>query len=198
MQKKRALNFAIGVCLLVIMAFFLIWLIQPIANGLSSVDTDNKVCIPTPLAPTPDLRLRTSTPDLVSVAKLTVTPPASVTPLPIKRTIDLAPELPSENKLTVLVWRCDGSIDLYLAEPSVEDISFKFELQKGDVVMDILPPAATFGNQPPPLSGLQAPTPIGIPTGYPVLTQPFFTLTPLPYPAAIPTISTSGAPVIAP
>ncbi len=118
----------------------------------------------------------------------------TVTPIPFAQTYDLSPELPLSEKSEIVIFRCNGAFDLYLAGPNV-DIDQAIELEDGDIILGSSPPASLMGHEPPEPTG-SVPTqipPASTPTSfpYPPPSTPIDT-TPAPYPA--PVTSTPGNP----
>jgi hypothetical protein len=90
--------------------------------------------------------------------KVTAPPAPSVTPLPLKYVIDLAPGLDDKDKISVYIMRCDGSFELFLFGPSEENIDDKVSLGLGDVIINISLPALIKGSPPPGATMLPVPT----------------------------------------
>jgi hypothetical protein len=79
-----------------------------------------------------------------------------VRPTAIQPTIvDLAPNIPYEDKPSVVVQHADGSRDRYLLAPEAVDAFIK-NLPKGDQYEGMIPPPSMLGNPEPPL-GTEAP-----------------------------------------
>ena len=106
-------------------------------------------CVALPLTPTPDLRPRTPTPNQTQIADPAF--PTSVwitvTPIPIDRKIDLSPKLPYEDKMVILVYRCDGTWNEYTVDPSLFPTAIP--LSHGDIIYAAFPPASLMGQKPP-------------------------------------------------
>lgn len=97
------------------------------------------------------------------------TAPPTRTPYPIAHTIDLAPDLPLEDKGTAWVFRCNGEKDQYLfGEITYSDLLKAINLGEGDVLLGLASPASLMGKHPPPL--------------VPTITQTLMIQTPIPYP----------------
>ena len=102
-------------------------------------------CIPLPqetainstLTPTPD-RLTSPMPNFRP----------TVTPRVYTNTFDLSPELPLQDKSEIVVFRCSGTFDLFLAGPEV-DIDQRINLEPGDLIISSAPPASLMGHKPP-------------------------------------------------
>ena len=66
---------------------------------------------------------------------------------------DLSPELSLRDKSEIVVFRCNGTYDLFLAGPEI-DIDRRLNLKPGDVIISSAPPASLVGHEPPePLDG---------------------------------------------
>ena len=67
---------------------------------------------------------------------------ATVTPIPFSKTTDLAPGLPDSSKLRAVVYRCNGSYELFLLPPSQrsDTITDTVKLGPGDVVVSLYAP----------------------------------------------------------
>jgi hypothetical protein len=65
--------------------------------------------------------------------------------------VDLAPDIPYEDKPSVVVQHADGSRERYLLAPDMLDAFIK-NLPKGDKFLGDIPPPAMLGNPQPPLS----------------------------------------------
>ncbi len=91
------------------------------------------------------------------------TPPSSlplpsVTPIPISKTTDLAPELREADKSKVYVKRANGTFEVFWIRPR-DKASIVIPLQPGDVILHVISPASLMGHQPPVLnSPLPTPT----------------------------------------
>jgi hypothetical protein len=81
----------------------------------------------------------------------TISPPylPSVTPLPISKTTDLAPNLADQDKARVYVMRCSGAFEVFLIGPTNAEISKMIPLQTGDTVLSLVPAASSMGHRPP-------------------------------------------------
>ena len=83
--------------------------------------------------------------------------PNGVNVLPIKPTaiqpkiVDLAPNIPYEDKPSVVVQHADGSRERYLLSPDMLDAFIK-NLPKGDKFLGDIPPPSLMANPQPPLS----------------------------------------------
>jgi hypothetical protein len=65
--------------------------------------------------------------------------------------VDLAPNIPYEDKPSVVVQHADGSRERYLLAPDAVDAFIK-NLPKGDQYEGMIPPPSMLGNPQPPLS----------------------------------------------
>jgi len=122
-------------------------------------------CVPLPqektididmtLSPTPD-HLETPDPNLLIESP-------SVTPLPFANTFDLSPELQVRDKWEIIVFRCDGTFDLYLGGPEI-NVDQSIILNPGDVIYNGFPPASLMGHEPSLATpGPSAPTATSMP-----------------------------------
>jgi hypothetical protein len=119
-------------------------------------------CVPLPQELEDNLPL-TPTPDHF-VSQIPNSRP-TVTPRSYTNTFDLNPELPIQDKSQIVVFRCDGYLDLYLVGPDT-NIDQTITLAPGDIIISSAPPRYLMGQKPP--------EPQNRPT--------MITLTPLPYP----------------
>src|SRR5262249_29576950 len=135
----------------------------------------------------------TATPDnsLVQTPKPAVISP-SVTPIPFSKVTDLAPDLPAKDKTQVIVYRCNGTYELYYI--GYVPVSEAVNLLPGDVIVNVISPASLMGHVAP-LATYGAPSASGGPaaappataepvTGYPAPAQ---TESGYPGPGATPT-----------
>ena len=65
--------------------------------------------------------------------------------------IDLAPDIPYDDKPSVVIRHTDGSEERYLLAPGRVDAFLK-DLPKGDKLMLRIPPPSLLGNPQPPIS----------------------------------------------
>lgn len=90
------------------------------------------------------------------------TPPAveapSVTPLPISKVIDLAPELPQNEKAEARVKCPDGTYQIFLIRPDMS--TSELPLEPGCVVIRLAPPGSLMGHALPTVTVSQA-SPVG-------------------------------------
>jgi len=133
-------------------------------------------CVPLPQESATDSS-RTPTPDRYSSPEPYFH--ATVTPRGYSHVYDLSPELPLIDKSEIVVFRCDGTFDLYLIGPDV-NLDQNINLYPGDVIISSAPPASMMGHEPPeptfwasPVTEIPYPPPI-------IFTQ---TTTPFSYPA---------------
>ena len=113
----------------------------------------SSTCAPTPaLIPADVEGPRTATPVMDSTAvPMEGASPAipSQTPLSVSRVIDLARNRTAADKSQLYIFRCDGTIDLYLVAPDNERVESIVALGPGDVIMRSIPPASSMGHYPP-------------------------------------------------
>jgi len=134
-------------------------------------------CVPLPFANTSDSN-PTPTPNRYGLAEDHPWP--TVTPRVFTNIFDLSPELPLEQKSEILVFRCDGSYDRFLAGVDVDFDRF-INLQPGDVIIGSAPPAIMMQRHPPSASNW--PPPFNTPVPYPVDDEPLQeNLSQFPYP----------------
>ena len=120
-------------------------------------------CVPLPFANTSDSN---PTPTPNRYGSVEDHPWPTVTLRVFTNIFDLSPELPMEQKSEILVFRCDGSYDRFLAGVDVDFDRF-INLKPGDVIIRSAPPAFMMGHQPP--DPLDWPTtPFNTPVPYPV------------------------------
>jgi len=91
-------------------------------------------------SPTPD-HLETPDPNLLYESP-------SVTPIPFAHTYDLSPKVAAQDKWGIIVFRCDGTFDLYLGGPDINPDQ-SIILNPGDVIYNDFPPASLMGHEPP-------------------------------------------------
>ena len=106
-------------------------------------------CVALPPTPTNDLRPRTPTPNPTQQADPSFpTPPMTegITPIPITHVLDLNPELLYEDKMIVVVYRCDGTWDEYRLDPTL--FPDAIHLSYGDIIYIEYPPASMMGRPP--------------------------------------------------
>jgi len=122
-------------------------------------------CVPLPREPS-IVGTLTPTPDRLTAVFPYTNP--SITPRSFTHIYDLSPELPLSEKWKLEIFRCNGTLDRYLAGPDV-DIHQFLELKAGDVVIGSGPPASMMGHQPPEPPGSEPShiPPTSIPTSSP-------------------------------
>ncbi len=106
-------------------------------------------CVPTPLPPTDVVGTLTPSPKPFEYAPPAVMPP-SVTPLPLSKITDLAPDLSDHDKAYIYVFRCNGTYELFLVRPAGVETTRTIPLQAGDIIRYAFPPASLMGPPPPP------------------------------------------------
>jgi hypothetical protein len=117
-------------------------------------------CVPIPREPTSDIP-PTATPARFSTQAVQDQP--TLTPIPFTHVIDLSPELPLEDKSELVVFRCDGTFDLYWGGPEI-NMDLAVNLGPGDVILSSSSPASLMGHHPPPPPGPETITPPTITT----------------------------------
>ncbi len=145
--------------------------------NISSQSTPTRTCVPTPLPPTDVVGTPTPTPVPSEFGTPPSVRPPSVTPLPLSKTTDLAPDLPDNEKAYVYVFRCNGTYELFLVRPAGVETTQTIPLQAGDIILHAFPPASLVGHQPP------GPPPTESPFASPLTTP---TILPLPGPTLLP------------
>ena len=112
-----------------------------------------KTCVPRPLDPT----LGTVTKPKVGEA---VMPQLLVTStdLPISKTVDLAPEVPFEDKYSLIVMHCDGTFEQFWVKEGVSWDQANI-LKPDDVIIYDFPPESMMGVEPPYPPGWVTATP---------------------------------------
>ena len=118
--------------------------------------------VPRPPTPTPPgyrpPGYRTDTPDIRTPIWIrTLTPHifTTTTPLPISRTVDLAPELPDEDKCVAIIRRADGTYEKYIMSCVTVDIRTLLEMGSEDAVLYKYP----VKSRPPAIYDLLTPRP---------------------------------------
>ncbi len=76
--------------------------------------------------------------------------PATVTPIPFSQNVDLAPSIPSDQKVTLIVLRNDGTYTKLLIAPDTPDSDL--HLNPGDRIVAELPPNSSRLNYLPPVA----------------------------------------------
>ncbi len=169
----------IGLCILAIALIFVFSTLQS-QSGASLLQPTS----PLPCVSTPDLRSQPSKPSTSGL------PLPTVTPLPLSKTSDLAPDLSDRDKVHVYVMHCNGTFELFLIRPNTVS-SKTVPLQPGDVILDWAPPASLMGPPPRPGTSATLGSPLATPThsSIPAFSSPLATPTvkiPLP-PTSTPT-----------
>jgi hypothetical protein len=146
-------------------------------------------CVPLPFNETSDSN-PTPTPNRYGLAEDHPWP--TVTPRVFTNIFDLSPELPLEQKSEILVFRCDGSYDRFLAGVDVDFDRF-INLKPGDIIIGSSAPAIMMQRHPPSASNW--PPPFNTPVPYPVDDEPLQeTLSQFPYPVLSTYFSTDNQP----
>ena len=160
----------IALCILVLALLFVFSSLRS-PSGTSSIQpTLVSTCVPIP-----------HDQHLVPSRHGTVFPlPPSVTPLPLSKTTDLAPNLADQDKARIYVMHCNGAFELFLIGPTTAEISKTIPLQAGDTILNSIAAASSMGHRPP--SG-----PVNTPFGSPLATPTLSSNTPLSSPLATPT-----------
>ena len=117
--------------------------------GFGGWGTNNALTVSSPAltATNASGEINTATPDLSKSETPNPTPRASITPIPITNSIDLAPGLDNSRKAFVYVERSNGSFDLFTIRPE-EPISNAIELNPGDKIYGVVPPSFLMGAEP--------------------------------------------------
>ena len=139
-------------------AFAIVWWIVAALPAPS-----NGGCVPTPRWDPPDNgTARTATPSVfateASVGAKNL-PGPSTTPLPINRVIDMAKDSAEADKAQLYVYRCDGTIDLYLIRSGAMNVPSVLALGPNDIVLNSVPPASSMGHYPPRSDSTEIPMP---------------------------------------
>jgi hypothetical protein len=134
-------------------------------------------CAPLPKVPL-DNGPKTPTPDIYQ-AQGTPLPylSPSVIPIPYANIIDMDPQIPDRDKSYIVVYRCNGTFDLYkTGDPNFNNIP----LNEGDVIYHTDVPLSVMEVHPYPTKMMIKPSPTNVMTAlpYPV----WMTSTPGPYP----------------
>ena len=158
----------IALCILVLALLFVFSTLQSQSGASLLRPTSPFPCAPTPNQHSEPSKLGTSVPPL-----------PSVTPLPLSKTSDLAPDLSDRDKVYVYVMRCNGTFELFLIRPNTV-FSETIPLQPGDVVLRWFPPASLMGPPPPPGAGATFGSPLATPTrsSNPAFSSPLVTPSP--------------------
>ncbi len=155
------------IVILVTIAFYTTW--QARSQAQPWMDPTYSTVQPTPTRPpwckplpyeSDIIGTPTSTPNVFSQKTPAMLPTQlTPTPYPIAHVIDLAPEIPGNEKGIAYVYRCNGEIDEYLfGAITYSELVDQVDLKEGDIV-SLVPPTANFGHEIlPPESTLQFPT----------------------------------------
>lgn len=92
----------------------------------------------------------------------------TVTPRKYDLTIDLSAEISIKEKSQIIIFRCNGTFDLYLIGPEI-NITERIILSPGDLIISSIPPASQMGRKPPKYATADS----------------IITITPMPYPAPV-------------
>lgn len=114
-------------------------------------------CVPTP---TPDMSTRTPTPTFPAPGTPWPTPKPGTpnfvtpTPIPFAKVTDLAPDLPDSQKTRFIVYRCNGSYELFWGRllENTQGITETLKLEPGDILLYAVPPPSYLPRKvvPPP------------------------------------------------
>ena len=127
---------AVSLGLIALMAWTFI-AIGGVPAGLNSLAGNGVKCVPTPqLIPSDNGAKPTATPQMDVTAQSSVDLSKQVpseTPLPVARVVDLAKSVAESEKGKVYVFRCDGTIDLYLVGPDTARVETSVALGPGEL-----------------------------------------------------------------
>lgn len=112
-------------------------------------------CVPTR---TPDMSTRTPTPTFPGPGTPWPTPKpgtpnfVTMTPMPFAKVTDLAPDLPEDQKTRFIVYRCNGSYELFLGKTpeNAKAITATLNLETGDILLYMIPYRLPPKVEPPP------------------------------------------------
>lgn len=153
---------AVSLGLIALMAWTFI-AIGGVPAGLNSLAGNGVKCVPTPqLIPSDNGAKPTATPQMDVTAQSSVDLSKQVpseTPLPVARVVDLAKSVAESEKGKVYVFRCDGTIDLYLVGPDTARVETSVALGPGDAILRFLPAESVMGHIPPEVVASQTATP---------------------------------------
>lgn len=121
-------------------------------GNTGALATASAACTPTPLARHPTFTVapnNRSTPGAfnTAIARYQATYPGDVI-IPTQ-TVDLAPQIPSADKETLVVRHANCTYD-YVLLPSSDVASYQSTLPSGDTIVAQAPPESSFGKHPPP------------------------------------------------
>lgn len=135
------------------------WLVTPTRPPWCVPLPPTQTLPPGPATPTPNI--------LTQQAPVVGTPQPTYTPYPTPFIIDLAPNLPGDEKAVVYVFLCNGDKVLYYIAPLTDPYDV-IDLEEGDIITGIGPPAKLM--RPPPyytITPSPSRTPYISPTPYP-------------------------------
>lgn len=96
----------------------------------------------------------TPTPNLQTLESLqahsTYIPLPTLTPIPFARKVDFDPSVPSEDKSTAIVFRCDGTFELWLLTKPEQIDQVLSSLNPGDLIITYEPPLSMKNVPHPP------------------------------------------------
>ncbi|HEY9074942.1 MAG TPA: hypothetical protein VIO61_00260 [Anaerolineaceae bacterium] len=120
----------------------------PYYPSVSSMDLPTRVkgCVPYPKME--NVNSPTPTPNILNKVGVPAVYPPTVTLIPYRRIVDLDDTLTQSEKGSVIVFRCDGSWDIYWFNPS-KGYKNDVYLQQGDVIWMVNPPSSLGGRKPP-------------------------------------------------
>lgn len=123
---------------------------------LPSVDVNSLkiTSSPTPIRPNPS-----EAPSKKSTPQQSLGFSPTTTPFAISHIYDLNPQLDSRDKSYVYIYRCNGTMDLFLLGPN-DNLSTSIVLGYGDVIYSAIQPASLMGHHPPIPTYLPAQTTI--------------------------------------
>ena len=106
-------------------------------------------CVPLPREKAADIYVTPSpTPDHFATPDPYLPEAPSVTPIPFVHTFDISPKVPAQDKWEIIVFRCNGTFDLFLGGPEI-NVDQSIILAPGDVIYNDFPPASLMGHEPP-------------------------------------------------
>lgn len=167
----------LGVCFVILL---ILTIVTPALNQLNVLNLPTKQLNTTirTLTPTRPSYCAPLPIQVVYYSTLTITPDRfstqgyyskpTITPRIYNQTIDLSPEISIKEKSQIIIFRCNGTFDLYLLGSEI-NINEKIILSPGDLIINTIPPASLMGRKPPKYA-----TPDSI-----------ITITPMPYPAPV-------------
>lgn len=106
-------------------------------------------CVPLPSIETSSsIPTATPTHSITTSQILTKLTPTIIPSPAVSHTYDLSPNLSVADKSTIIIFRCDGTRDLYLLGPEL-DPDKAIILGQGDIILSSAPPASMVGHYPP-------------------------------------------------